>query len=329
MVQYINEHETELIDFYKLNENKFPQKKIVLRIEADSSNFENELIIASKFAERVIGLVLIGSNVDTISNKIGLFKGIKILSIVHTGVSRLPNAIREFDKLEFLELGYVRIRNHYNVLSTCPRLIDVSFIVDLKSLIYLSLEGCNLQGQKLPLKNLQFLELLNLKGTKIESVNPSIYQLKSLKNVNFSSNQLKSLTIAPRWEVVHAEKNKIGSIVFNKYSNRIKYLSLYDNEIYDLSFLMNSKCNQLEYLNLNWNYIHEFPYEILSFKELNILIIQCCEIGSEFRIFNNSKLRSLVVSTSLESARYLNENFEHEMDNRIRLQYLLPSYCKG
>ena len=158
------------------------------------------------------------------------------------------------------------------------------FVITLNTLKLLSINACKnvCLDSKIPYEILEVLEYNNTNNT-IEYIfkNPNIYTFKNLIILNLSDNQLSKFDIDELGKVDCQELEVLN----------LSYNYLDDNKI--LKKLEKIKFKQLKELNLSNNEIIEIDFlERIDFKDLEILNLSCNEIN-DLSIFDKVKFKQL------------------------------------
>lgn len=217
-------------------------------------------------------LSLVGVNLSVLPNSIGKFKNLVHLSLRSNQLRAMPDSLLVLQHLRTLDVsanGYLYDSEVFNVL-----------------------------------KNMK-VETLDFSSSGLFGIDPSIGDVKSLKQVNFAKNDIKELpeTFSNiKIEVLDMSENlKLDSVKFFnqlKSQSALKVLNLARCE---LSFLSGSIGNlsALEVLNLQGNQLSNLPFSIGNLKKLKSLDLGMEGIG--LRMNQLSSLPSSFASlTALE-----------------------------
>ncbi|PWA91018.1 NB-ARC domains-containing protein [Artemisia annua] len=226
-------------------------------------------------------LKLYGCSLEELPEDIGRLECLEKLNLSFTSIKHLPDSICMLKNLKTLNLSSCwnleklpedigRLECLHNlILKECTQLIGVpDNICMLKELKYLSFLDC-IQLQKLPegLGDLQRLEELNIEGTRIRFLPPSISLLTELKIRGPQSGirgikdsfQLMALAGEPNWFKLEVD------LSLQQETNRVLGLALYGKEkvqwIDQLKRLKNTPMREpLERLELSFSCL-EYDYK--------------------------------------------------------------------
>ncbi|KAK9940334.1 hypothetical protein M0R45_017002 [Rubus argutus] len=203
-------------------------------------------------------------------------------------------------------------------LGGCRSLVEVpSYFQNLENLASLDLNGC---------RNLKFffeipcnLEVLNLCGTAIEEISPSIWSHKKLHTLDLSGcENLKSLpsrsnNTTGKLNLCGGDQNQIGLKILRLYHSNIE--SVPDNSIYGLDTLHIVGCNQLKRLP---------PLSLGSLCSLSKLDLSWCRVLESIpdSLFCSPTLQDIDLSGTMI------ESIPSSIINASGLRHLCLSYCK-
>ncbi len=134
-------------------------------VVADPNDLENLKVIDFR-----------SGNIDKLSEGIGLYKNLSILSIGNGRYRELPLSIKKLKKLMVLDVNYSNLKNVGDDVSLLPLLTD------------LQLEYSEINDVPASLGNLRHLHILNLKGARVKRLPDNFKHLEKLDFIYLSSN---------------------------------------------------------------------------------------------------------------------------------------------
>lgn len=225
------------------------------------------------------------------------------------GLIEFPDAIQYLDSLKKLIL-------RYNQITIVPK-----WIKNLKFLEVLNLNVNNITKLPESIGALSYLKDLSLWKNEIEILPNSISSLKSVETLNLRLNQLKELPF------------EIGSL------RSLKELNLHDNKLKTLPDSI-SNLKNLERLNLSWNQIQSIPNSINLLSNLRVLDLERNELShipetmgelknlENLNLSDNNLSRIPATFGLLKNIKYLNlsrnkiENIPDSMNSLLSLKEL-------
>ncbi|XP_013419969.1 malignant fibrous histiocytoma-amplified sequence 1 homolog [Lingula anatina] len=201
----------------------------------------------------------------TIFPLISQLKNLKKLNLSNNNFNRVPLPLCEIVNLESLDISKNSIRR------MAP---EISQLENLKELNLSDTELINyaLEEELFPVWKLVKLEILDLSSNSISTLPPQLSQLKNLKKLNLSWNELKEIALPVckllRLESLNLAANSIKAVPpqISKLQN-LKELNISDNILKEIPLPV-CELVRLEALNVLGNLITTVPPQIAKLKNL-------------------------------------------------------------
>ena len=271
----ISKYNYELLD---LNNLDYSNESIGERFwsygSLDLSEKELKIFPANKikYLEKVEHLDLSSNKLKEFPEAIRECKQLRSLNLYHSGIEKIPDWIEEFEHLEYLNLSTIKIGNSISFMNS-----RIKFPKNLK---ILNLKSCNLDSIPPSVFELKDLENVNLLGNNIRKIPDQIRNLKKLKKLKLQWGELQNCSEHIK-DLKLLEKIELGSTggwlteVVCSLVN-LKNIDAGSASISRISSKIKN-ISKLEHLDLNRNYnLKTLPENIGDLKYLKTLNLSVC-----------------------------------------------------
>ncbi len=216
---------------------------------------------------------------------------VKVLSLHHNQLKRIPNSVRKLKNLRSLNL-------ENNKIEHIPR-----FIKRMDSLKDINLNFNQLQLSKRSIKRLAKIEAISLGGNKLTKLPVNMGKLRKTKSLNLGKNSISSLPSS------FAKLKNLEQVIFyeNKFTvfpevvlslKRLKHIDFYRNQLTSLPDAL-GELDQLEQLFFSFNQLATLPESLQKLEKMTYLYAH----NNKLIVFpewiaNHKKLQRIGMSTN-------------------------------